>query len=190
MSGLDDETATALLHAWQAGDTNSRDELFNRLYVELRKISATLLRGEGDISLTTGDLVNEAVMRVINAEPIEFNDKAHFLALSARTMRRVLIDHARKHASDKRQHQKVTLITHLIEAPESVDIHQLEYALIRLKSMSETRARIVEMRYYGGLSLEEIAEVIGCSASTVKRDWRVSRAWLLDAIADQKGGGV
>lgn len=188
MSETDQDNSLELLRAWQAGDIAARDKLFDRLYVELRKISATLLRGEGNISLTTGDLVNEAVMRVINSEPIEFNDKAHFLALSARTMRRVLIDHARKHASDKRHHQKVTLVTHLMGGQETIDIYQLENALLRLKAMNEDRAKIVEMRYYGGLSLEDIAEVMGCSASTVKRDWRVSRAWLLEAIEEQKSG--
>lgn len=188
MTKLDDQAAKILLRSWQAGDLSARDQLFERLYVELRKISATLLRGEGDISLTTGDLVNEAVMRVIKSESIEFNDKAHFLALSARTMRRVLIDHARKHASDKRQHQKVTLVTHLMGGQDVVDIHQLENALLRLKAMNEDRAKIVEMRYYGGLSLEEIAAVLGCSASTIKRDWRVSRAWLLEAMEEQRQG--
>ena len=100
-------------------------------------------------------------------------------------MRRVLIDHARKHASDKRQHQKVTLVTQLIGGQETVDIHQLENALLRLKVIDEDRAKIVEMRYYGGLSLDEIAEVLGCSASTVKRDWRISRVWLLEAMEEQ-----
>lgn len=186
MDDFTDIDAKTLLTAWQAGDTSARDKLFDRLYVQLRKISATLLRGEGDISLTTGDLVNEAVMRVIKSDVIEINDKAHFLALSARTMRRVLIDHARKHASNKRQHQKVTLVTHLMGGRESIDIRELENALLRLKAMSEDRAKIVEMRYYGGMSLEEIAAVIGCSPSTVKRDWRVSRAWLLEALEEQK----
>ena len=185
MGELTEQGAKALLKAWRLGDMNARDQLFNRLYVELRKISATLLRGEGDISLTTGDLVNEAVIRVIKSEHIDFNDKSHFLALSARTMRRVLIDHARKHASDKRQHQKVTLVTQLIGGQETVDIHQLENALLRLKVIDEDRAKIVEMRYYGGLSLDEIAEVLGCSASTVKRDWRISRVWLLEAMEEQ-----
>ncbi len=184
MTTLDDKNAKQLLDAWQAGDTHARDQLFDLLYVQLRKISATLLRGEGDISLTTGDLVNEAVMRVIKTEALELNDKAHFLALSARTMRRVLIDHARKHASDKRQHQKVTLVTRHMDMQDSVDIHLLENALLRLKVMNPDRAKIVEMRYYGGLSLEEIAQVMNCSASTVKRDWRVSRAWLLETLEE------
>jgi RNA polymerase sigma factor (TIGR02999 family) len=184
MSSLDDKDAKQLLDAWRAGDTLARDQLFDRLYAQLRKISATLLRGEGDISLTTGDLVNEAVMRVIKTDTIEINDKAHFLALSARTMRRVLIDHARKHASGKRQHQKVTLVTRHMDMQDSVDIHLLENALLRLKVMNPDRAKIVEMRYYGGLSLEEIAQVMNCSASTVKRDWRVSRAWLLETLEE------
>ncbi len=183
-----DDIALELLHAWREGDVSARDQLFDNLYVELRKISANLLRGEGNISLTTGDLVNEATMRVINSENIAFNDKAHFLALTARTMRRVLIDHARKHASDKRHHQKVTLVTHLMGGQETIDIHRLENALLRLKAMNPDRAKIVEMRYYGGLSLEEIAEVMGTSASTVKRDWRVSRAWLLETLAEQNAG--
>jgi len=189
MAVLNDQSAKSLLDAWQQGDTAARDQIIEKLYVELRKISATLLRGEGDISLTTGDLVNEAVMRVIIAENIAFNDKAHFLALSARTMRRVLIDHARKRNSDKRHHQKVTLVTHLMGGRESVDIHRLENALVRLKVMNEDRAKIVEMRYYGGLSLEEIAAVMGCSASTVKREWRVSRVWLLEALEEQEALG-
>jgi len=185
MAVINDQSAKSLLDAWQQGDTAARDQIIEKLYVELRKISATLLRGEGDISLTTGDLVNEAVMRVIIAEKIEFNDKAHFLALSARTMRRVLIDHARKRNSDKRHHQKVTLVTHLMGGRESVDIHRLENALLRLKVLDEDRAKIVEMRYYGGLTLDEIAAVIGCSASTVKREWRVSRVWLLEALGEE-----
>ena len=189
MTVLDDDKAVTLLRAWKSGNLAARDQLFDRLYVELRKISASLLRGEGRISLTTGDIVNEAVVRIINAEHIEFNDKAHFLALSARTMRRVLIDHARKHASEKRQHHKVTLVTHLMGGQSHVDIHELEQALMRLKAMSPERARIVEMRYYGGLTLEDIAEVMGCSASTVKRDWRVSRAWLLEVLEEQKVSG-
>lgn len=186
MGELNDKDAKLLLDAWRAGDVAARDQLFDRLYVQLRKISANLLRGEGPISLTTGDLVSEAVMRVVSSETIEFNDKAHFLALSARTMRRVLIDHFRKHASDKREHQKVTLVTHLMGGQESIDIRELENALMRLKAINGGRVRIVEMRYFGGMSFEEIAEVLGCSASTVKRDWRVSRAWLLETLEEQK----
>ncbi len=175
-----------LLDAWRGGDTGARDQLFERLYTELRKISASLLRREGGISLTTGDLVNEAVIRLIGLQQIDWQDKVHFLSLSSRTMRRVLIDHARKKGTDKRQHQKVTLVTHLIGgSQESVDIHNLENALMRLQVIDQDRARIIEMRYYGGLSLEEIAEVMGVSPSTIKRSWRVSKAWLLNALQEE-----
>lgn len=187
MSIADTLTVKDLLDAWRSGDSSARDQLFERLYTELRRISASLLRREGGISLTTGDLVNEAVIRLIGLEQIDWQDKAHFLALSARTMRRVLIDHARKKGTDKRQHQKVTLVTYLVGGnQESVDIHNLENALMRLQIIDKDRAKIVEMRYYGGLSLEEIAEVMNVSASTVKRSWRVSRAWLLNALEEDR----
>ena len=175
-----------LIIAWRSGDQGARDKLFARLYTELRKISAVLLRGEGDISLTTGDLVNEAVVRVIKSDQIALNDKAHFLALSARTMRRILIDHARKNRSNKRHHQKVTLVTDVIGVKGAIDIQHLEKALIRLKVINSDKAKIVEMRYYGGMTVDEIAEVMDCSPSTIKREWRVSRAWLLDALEEQK----
>ncbi len=177
-------SAKALLHAWRAGDIRARDQLFERLYVELRKMSASLLRREGGVSLSTGDLVNEAVLRLMKLEKIDWQDKAHFLALSARMMRRVLIDHARKKNTDKRAHQRVTLTTGLMRGQETVDIHRLETALVRLQAIDKERARIVEMRYYGGLSLDEIAEVVGSSPSTVKRNWRGSRAWILTAMEE------
>lgn len=187
VSSLDDDSTKALLDKWRGGDETSRDELFSRLYAELCRISASLLNREGAASLTTGDLVNEAALRLIDLERIEWEDKAHFLALSALTMRRVLIDHARKKKSDKRAHQKVTLVTHLEGgAPDNVDIHLLESVLVRLHAIDEVRAKIVEMRYYGGLTLDEIAEVTGMSASNVKRNWRASRSWLLNALEEER----
>jgi len=179
--------AKALLDAWKSGDISARDQLIDRLYGELRQISGSLLNREGGISLTTGDLVNEAVIRLIGLKHIDWQDKAHFLAMSARTMRRVLIDHARKKEANRRKHQKVTLVTHLMGGgQESIDINNLEAALTRLQVIDEDRAKIVEMRYYGGLSLEEIAAVMDVSVSTVQRSWRISRAWLLKALEDER----
>jgi len=180
-----DIKAKSLLDSWRAGDMTARDQLFDMLYGELRKLSASLLNREGGISLTTGDLVNEAVIRLVNLNSIKWQDKAHFMALSSTMMRRVLIDHARSKNTDKRHHQKVTLITHSMGQPESVDIRNLENALLRLQAIDEDRARIVEMRYYGGMTLDDIAEVIGMSASSVKRSWRVSKAWLLSAMQNE-----
>lgn len=173
-----------LLQAWRGGDTQARDKLFNLLYVELRQVSAALLRAESNNSLSTGDLVNEAVLRLIKLDQIEWADKSHFLALSARAMRRILIDHARKKKSDKRHHHKVTLVTRVEGASQRFDLDLLEKALIRLSVIDPDKVEIVELRYFGGMSLQEISEVVGTSESTVKRQWRVARAWLLDAMTE------
>ena len=177
--------AKQLLQAWRNGDTQARDALFKLLYVELRQVSAALLRAERNNSLSTGDLVNEAVLRLIKLEQIEWTDKSHFLALSARAMRRILIDHARKKNSDKRHHHKVTLVTRVEGVSQRFDMDLLEKSLIRLGVIDPDKAEIVELRYFGGMSLQEIAEVVGASESTVKRQWRVARAWLLDAMTEE-----
>lgn len=173
-----------LLSAWRSGDTTARDDLFTLLYSELRQVSAALLRTESNSSLSTGDLVNEATLRLIRLEQIDWVDKSHFLALSARAMRRILIDHARKKKSDKRFHHKVTLVTRLEGVEQRLDIEVLEKALIRLTVIDADMANIVELRYFGGMSVQEIAEVVGTSQSTIKRHWRVARAWLLDAMKE------
>ena len=173
----------ALLGAWRDGDERARDALFTQLYSELRQISAALIRSESNASLSTGDLVNEAVLRIVRMDQVDWADKAHFLALAARAMRRVLVDHARSKNADKRYHRKVTLITQLAGAnADRVEFDSLEKALIRLKIIDPEKAEIVELRYFGGLSLEEVALVQNTSSSTVKRNWRVARAWLLDSL--------
>ena len=189
MSGTDGLEAKQLLAAWRAGDIPARDRLFTLLHGELTQVSAALLRSERNSSLSTGDLVNEAVMRLVQLDQIEWTDKAHFLALSARAMRRILIDHARKKHSDKRHHQKVTLVTRLPGAPQGrIEFDILEKALIRLSAIDKEKADIVELRYFGGMSHQEIAEVTGTSEATVKRGWRAARAWLLDALAEDQRG--
>lgn len=187
MADTDGTEAKQLLDAWRAGDTLARDRLFTLLYSELRQVSAALLRAERNSSLSTGDLVNEAVMRLVQLDQIEWADKSHFLALSARAMRRILIDNARKKRSDKRHHHKVTLVTRLSGMPsDRIDLDVLEKALIRLAAIDKQKAEIVEMRYFGGMSHQEIAEVTGTSESTVKRGWRTARAWLLSALSEER----
>lgn len=172
-----------LLSAWRTGDEHARDTLFGLLYSELRQISAALIRAESNASLSTGDLVNEAVLRIVRMDQVDWADKAHFLALAARAMRRVLIDHARQKNADKRYHRRVTLITQLGGAnADRIELDTLEKALIRLKIIDPDKAEIVELRYFGGLSLEEVALVQKSSSSSVKRSWRVARAWLLDNL--------
>ena len=189
MADTDGLETKQLLTAWREGDMAARDRLFTLLYSELRQVSAALLRAERNSSLSTGDLVNEAVMRLVQLDQIEWTDKTHFLALSARAMRRILIDNARKKATDKRHHHKVTLVTRIAGGPgERIDFDVLEKALIRLAAIDKEKADIVELRYFGGMSHQEIAEVTGTSESTVKRGWRAARAWLLDAMSgDQRG---
>lgn len=180
-------TAKQLLDAWRSGDLAARDQLFTELYSELRQISAGLIRSERNLSLSTGDLVNEAVIRLMRVDQVEWNDKVHFLALAARAMRRVLIDHARKKRSDKRQHQRVTLVSRLSDgSADRIEMDVLEKALIRLSVIDEDKAEIVELRYFGGMTLEEIAEIRGVSEATVKRSWRAARAWLLDCLSEAK----
>lgn len=172
-----------LLKAWRGGDTQARDKLFDLLYHELQHISAALLRAEHRSSLSTGDLVNEAVLRLIRLKQIEWADKTHFLALSAKAMRQILIDHARRKNANKRHHYKVTLVTCIKEETnEGFDLDSLDAALIQLGILDEGKAQIVELRYFGGMSLQETAAVLGKSESTIKREWRIARAWLLDAL--------
>ncbi|GGD14370.1 ECF-type sigma factor [Aquisalinus flavus] len=173
-----------LFDSWRAGSDTARDALFARFYNDLRRVSAALLRREGRVSLSTGDLVNEVVMRLIQLNQIDMRDKAHFMALSAKMMRRVLIDHVRKKQAGKRHHHQVTLITNHGAHGDAVDLLRLEEALRRLQAIDPKRAEIVELRYFGGLSVEEVAEVTGLSASSVKRSWQASRVWLMQAIGD------
>lgn len=183
--GNDMQQTKMLLGDWRRGDVGARDQLFDRLYSELRKVSAALLRAESNSSLATDDLVNEAAMRLIEMDRIDWADRSHFLALSARAMRRILIDHARKKNSEKRSHERVTLMTRFEGGQQRLDLEELETALIRLQAIDEDKAKIVELRFFGGLTPAEIGEVLGMSDSTVKRQWQVARTWLLDAI-----GGV
>ena len=171
-----------LLQDWRNGDMRARDQLFNRLYTELQQVSAALLRSENNSSLSTGDLVNEAAIRLLQIDKVEWADRTHFLALSARMMRRILVDHARRKQTAKRAHHKVTLVTRFEGGRQSMDLDALDKALIRLKAIDEDKANIVELRYFGGMHLAEIGEVMGTSESTVKRQWQVARAWLKDAL--------
>jgi RNA polymerase sigma factor (TIGR02999 family) len=177
-----DETS-ALFAAWRAGDERARDQLFERFYPELTRAAAGMLRREHAVSLSSGDLVHETVLRLIQLRQIAYDDRAHFMALAARFMRRILVDHVRAKHADKREHQKVTLVTSF-ERGRPVDLTGLDQALMRLGSLDGQRAEIVEMRYFGGMTLGDIAEVLSLSEATVKRRWTAARAWLIDAMED------
>ena len=179
--------ASQLLAAWRGGDLGARDRLVTLFYPDLRRLAAAMLRRErGASSLSTRDLIHEGVARLIALNRIAWADRAHVLALASTMMRRFLIDHARAQRRLKREGELVTLKTAAFGEPalESVEIEALGEALGRLSRLSPEGAEIVEMRYFGGMELTEIAQVLGCSESTVKRRWTAARLWLLDALAE------
>lgn len=175
---------TAMLFAaWRTGDERARARLFDLFYPELKRVAAAMLRNERQVSLAAGDLVHETVLRLIQMRQIEAEDRAHFMALASRFMRRALVDHVRAKHADKREHKKVALTTSF-ERGRHIDLHGLDQAMIRLHSIDAQRSDIVEMRYFGGMTLADIADVLKLSEATVKRRWVAARAWLLDAMDD------
>jgi RNA polymerase sigma factor (TIGR02999 family) len=170
-----------LLRGWRNGDSASRDSLIAALYPELRVIASAQLRRERDSSFSSGDLVNDAILKLVRLGRIDLNDRAHMVALAARVMRNILVDHARGKATDKRAHGKVELKPE-IDGEQRVDLMALDSALLRLGAIDPSLSELVEMRYFGGMGLGDIAQVTGCSEATVKRRWRVARAWLSDAL--------
>lgn len=175
-------TTNMLLSRWQSGESKARDQLIARLYPVLVQIAAARLRGERDSSLSTGDLINDAVLRLIEAERGGFADRAHIVALASRLMRHILVEHARQKNTAKRRHFKVELCT-AIDGGQRIDLVTLETALIRLGALDERLKDLVEMRYFGGMSIGDVAEVMGVSEPTVMRRWQAARAWLGVALA-------
>lgn len=175
-----------LLVAWRSGDLAARERLFNLLYADFSVTAAAMLRGERDVSLSAGDLVHEAILKLIRLEQIDWRDRVHFMALTSTMMRRVLIEHVRAKRRDKRHHQKVELHTNLQDVG-NVDLEEVHAAIDALSRVDRGRAEIVEMRYFGGMEIADIAVVTGLSESTVKRRWQAARLWLHDALQPQHG---
>ena len=175
---------TPLLRAWDVGDPTAADRLFRALYTELHRQAARAMRGQGTgHTLQTTALVHEAYLRLADRRGDAWHDRAHFLGVAARAMRHVLVDHARARGTAKRGGgaRLVTLDTHDAPAAESasaVELLALHEALARLAALDPEQARLVELRYFGGLSIEETAEVLGVSPATVKREWAIARGWL------------
>lgn len=175
-----------LLAAWRGGDRTARERLFARLYAEIEHAAAAMLRSERRVSLSVGDLVQETILKLIRLDQIDWQDRAHFLALTSVMMRRVLVDHVRNKRRAKREHQKVELVTN-IPGVGPADLEEINEALERLARIDRERAEIVEMRYFGGMEISDIALVLGVSESTVKRRWQTARAWLYEALQGQYG---
>lgn len=163
---------------WQVGNADSGNTLFAALDAELRTIAAAKLRREQHCSLSSGDLVNEAVIKIARLDSIELVSRGHIVALASRLMRQVLVDAARKRCAAKRDGIPVTLTTNVAYWELPIDLMTLDLALKELATVDPQRAQIVEMRFFGGMSSEEIAAVLGISEPTVKRRWAATRAWL------------
>jgi RNA polymerase sigma factor (TIGR02999 family) len=172
----------SLLVRWRAGDLQARDRLFELLYPDIEKAAAALLRSDPGVSFSARDLVHQVMVRLIRLNHIAWHDRSHFLALAARMMRRALIDHVRQKRALRRDHVRVELRTQL-EGEPAIELDDIDFAISKLGEIDPIYAEIVEMRYFGGMSLPDMALVLECSESTVKRRWRVARAWLLDWMA-------
>ena len=176
------DNVTQLLIELSNGDRNAVDLLLPVIYDELRKLAANYLRRERpDHTLQPTALVHEAYLRLVDQTRVNWQNRAHFFGVAAQIMRRLLVDHARKHNAEKRgqDFQKLSLDENVDRAVQrSADLIALDDALAALAEFDQDKARLVELRYFGGLSIEETADVLGVTPTTVKRHWRLARAWL------------
>lgn len=179
---------TELLLEWSEGNNEALDALVPLVFRELQRIAHRYLRNEREShTLQTTALVNEAFLKLIDQTRIKWQNRAHFFGVAANAMRRILVDHARQHLADKRGAgaEKISLDAGLIDISDekAANLIELDAALKKLAELEPNRSRLVELRYFGGLSIEETAEVLGVSEATVIRQWRVARAWLYQEIA-------
>ena len=178
---------TGLLHDWTDGDQSALAELVPIVHGELRRLARRQMRGERpDHTLQTSALINEAYLRLPGVRRMHWRDRAHFFAMAARLMRRVLIDHARERRYLKRGGvaRKVSLDeAGEIAAEPGRDLLALDAALSELEAVDARKSQVIELRFFGGLSIEETAEALGISPATVKRDWTTAKAWLHHELA-------
>ncbi len=184
---VEEPDVTRLLQRWQGGDQAALDELIRAVYPELRRLAARQLRGErAGHTLQSTALVHEVYLRLVDQRRVNWQNRAHFLAIAARLARRVLLDHARRRAAWKRGLgvRPIPLEEAEVAAPMTpeTDLVALDAALGRLAALDSRQARIVELRFFGGLSIEETATVLELSTGTVKRDWLTARLWLFDQL--------
>lgn len=173
---------TRLLVNWSNGDQHALEDLMPLVYGELRRLAGSYLRRErADHTLQSTALVHEAFLRLVNQREVQWKSRAHFYAIAAQMIRRILVDHARAQQAEKRGSGaiKLELDDAMAIAPEQgLDLLGLDAALERLAKMDERQGRIVELRFFAGLSIEETAEVMELSPATIKREWSLARAWL------------
>ncbi len=181
------ESVTVWLKRWRAGDAQALDRMLPLVYAELRGVAAAQMRRErGPSTLQPTALVHEAYLKLVDASQVDWRDRAHFLAMAARAMRQVLVDHARARNADKRLGgERVTLSS--VDPPDPrnmVDLLALDQALAQLEALDRRKARVIELRVFAGLEFAEIGELLELSRATLDRDFRAARAWLYKALAD------
>ena len=182
--------ATQLLLAWQAGEPSALERLTPLVYDELRRIAGSMFQRErANHTLQPTALVNEAFVKLVGGAEVSWQSRAHFLAVAANCMRRILVDHSRAKSAARRGGAAVHLpvAEELVSTDQAPEILALDEALADLARFDKRRAEIVELRYFGGLTGEEIAETTGLSTATVTRDLRVAEAWLANAMKQRKG---
>jgi RNA polymerase sigma factor (TIGR02999 family) len=190
MGGELQHEVTQILHDWSGGDARAPERLMPFVYDELRRLArAFLAREHGGHTLQPTALVNEAYLRLIDQTRVDWQNRAHFYGIASRMMRRVLIDHARAHATDKRGGGAIRLSLEDVQLPaeqRAASLVALDEALGRLAEMDERKCRVVEMRFFGGMSDEEIAEALGVTTRTVLRDWKKARLWLYRELSESR----
>jgi len=172
---------TELLLKWRAGDAQALQALLPLVYGELHRVAHRHLQGERpNHTLRSTELVHEAYLRLVDQKPSEFESRSHFLAVLALLMREILVDYARKHRAAKRGYGcKITLDPALaVPEEQDLDVVAVDDALKELERFDAPQARVVELRFFGGLSIDEVADVLKISPATVKREWATARAWL------------
>jgi len=183
---------TELLRRWNSGDREAMDRLMPIVYDELRRLAAGYLKGERPgHTLQPTALVHEAYLRLVRQDRVEWQNRAHFFGIAASMMRRVLVDHARRRQAEKRDAGGFRLTLQLGEAFEAArdpELLELDQALGRLERLDADQARVVELRFFGGLTVEETAVVLGISTATVKREWRTAKAFLRREMASDDAG--
>lgn len=187
MSNPSPHLVTQLLLDWSNGRLSALDELMPLVDRELHRLAHHYMRNEkAGHTLQTTALVNEAYLRLVDQRQVRWKNRAHFFALSAQLMRRILIDHARRRKYAKRggDQQKISLAEETaISKDGEIDLLQLDAALSKLEEIDERKGKVVELRFFGGLSVEETAEALSVSPLTVKRDWKMAKAWLYEFLS-------
>lgn len=181
---------TRLLQAWSDGDERALDHLVPIVYEELRRLASYYLRTErSGHTLQTTALVHEAYLRLADRPRVSLEGRDQFMAVAAQAMRRILVDHARRRRSRKRSQPPSEELPDatVMALDQPADLLDLDRALEELTQLDERQGRVVELRYFGGLSIEEVSRVLGVTSRTVKRDWRSARAWLFERLAPASG---